>query len=108
MCILLCNVSDYCFSKMKTVYLYHFLKWDELCELQRFCCYCLYFVGRPLFDWFWLMLFVVGLDGFNSFIRDQVTVGVLVHFWLFSSISMIYLPVSESILYSFNHGVSVK
>jgi hypothetical protein len=32
------------------------------------------------------------LDSFSSFVKDQVTVGVLVHFWVFNSIPLINLP----------------
>jgi hypothetical protein len=32
------------------------------------------------------------LDGFSSFAKDQVTVGVWVHFWVFNSVPLIYLP----------------
>jgi hypothetical protein len=31
------------------------------------------------------------LDGFSSFVKDQVTIGVWVHFWVFNSIPFIYL-----------------
>jgi len=41
------------------------------------------------------------LDGFSSFAKDQVTIGVWVHSWVFNSISLIYLPVSVPIQYSF-------
>ena len=34
------------------------------------------------------------LDGFSSFVKDQVTIGVWVHFWFFNSIPLIYLPVT--------------
>ena len=33
------------------------------------------------------------LDGFSSFVKDQVTIGVWIHFWVFNSIPLIYLPV---------------
>ena len=32
------------------------------------------------------------LDGFSSFFKDQVTIGMWVHFWVFDSISFIYMP----------------
>jgi hypothetical protein len=35
--------------------------------------------------------FFIPLDGFGFFIKDQVTLGMWVHFWVFSSISLIYL-----------------
>jgi hypothetical protein len=34
------------------------------------------------------------LDGFSSLVKDQVTIGVWVHFWVFNSIPPIYLPVT--------------
>jgi len=34
------------------------------------------------------------LDGFNSFVKDQVTIGVWIHFWVFYSIPLMYLTVS--------------
>jgi len=46
------------------------------------------------------------LDGFSSFVKDQVTIGVWVHFW-FNSIPLIYLPASVPIPYSFYHCCSV-
>jgi hypothetical protein len=36
------------------------------------------------------MLFYFPLDGFSSFVKDQVTIGVWVHFWVFNSIPLIY------------------
>jgi hypothetical protein len=33
----------------------------------------------------------VPLDGFSSFVKDQVAIGVWVHFWVFNSIALIYL-----------------
>jgi len=47
------------------------------------------------------------LDGFGSFVKNQVTVGVWVHFWVFNSIPLVYLPVSVPIPYSFYHYCSV-
>ena len=56
------------------------------------------------------------LDGFSSLVEDQVTIGVWVHFWVFNSIPLIYLPVSVPIpglfclfvcLFVFNHNCSV-
>jgi hypothetical protein len=41
------------------------------------------------------------LDGFSSFVKDQVTIGVWVHFCGFSSVPLIYLPVSVPIPCSF-------
>jgi hypothetical protein len=41
------------------------------------------------------MLSFFPLDGFNSFVKDQVTIGVEgVHFWVFISILLIYLFVT--------------
>jgi hypothetical protein len=34
------------------------------------------------------------LDGFNPFVKDQVTKGVWVHLWVFNSIPLIYLSVT--------------
>jgi hypothetical protein len=47
------------------------------------------------------------LDGFSSFVKVQVTIGVWVHFWVFNSIPLIYLPVTVSIPCSFYHNCSV-
>jgi hypothetical protein len=47
------------------------------------------------------------LDGFSSFVKDQVTIGVWVHFWVFISIPLIYLPVTVSTPRSFYHYCSV-
>jgi hypothetical protein len=33
------------------------------------------------------------LDGFGYFIKDQVSIGVWVHFWVFNSIPLIYVSV---------------
>ena len=40
------------------------------------------------------MLSFFPLDGFSSLAKDQVTVGVWVHFWAFHSIPLIYLSVA--------------
>ena len=37
------------------------------------------------------------LDGFNIFVKDQVTIGVWVYFWVFTSILLMYLLVSVPI-----------
>ena len=37
------------------------------------------------------------LDGFGIFVKDQMTMGLWVYFWVFNSISMIYLSVSVPI-----------
>ena len=48
------------------------------------------------------------LDGFSSFVKDQVMIGVWVHFWVFNSIPLFYLPVTVQIPCSFlNHYCSV-
>ena len=41
------------------------------------------------------------LDDFSFFVKDQVTIGVWVHFWVFSSIPLIYQPVTVPIPCSF-------
>jgi len=48
----------------------------------------------------------IPLVGFSFFVKDQVTIGVWVCFWVFNSIPCIYLPVSVPILYSFDHYCS--
>jgi len=47
------------------------------------------------------------LDGFGSLVKDQVTIGVWVHFLVFNSISLIYLPVSVLMPYGFYDYCSV-
>jgi hypothetical protein len=42
------------------------------------------------------------MDSFCSFIKDQVTIGVWVHFWVFNSIPLVYMSVTLLILY-FTH-----
>jgi hypothetical protein len=37
------------------------------------------------------------LDGFSTFVKDQVTICVWVHFWVFNSIPLIYLSVTVPI-----------
>ena len=34
------------------------------------------------------------MDVFSTFVKDQVTIGVWVYFWVFNSIPLIYLPVT--------------
>ena len=46
------------------------------------------------------------LDGF-ALVKDQVTIGVWVHFWVFNSVPLNYLPVSVSIPCTFYHDCSV-
>ena len=41
------------------------------------------------------------LDGFSSLVKDQVTIGVWVHFMVFSSIPLVYLSVAVPVLCSF-------
>jgi hypothetical protein len=43
------------------------------------------------------MLSFFPLDGFSSFVKDQVTIGVWVHFWVFNSIPLIFLPATVPI-----------
>ena len=40
------------------------------------------------------MLSFFPLDGFSSLVKDQVTIGVWVHFWVFNSNPLIYLSVA--------------
>jgi hypothetical protein len=41
------------------------------------------------------------LDGFSSLVKDQVTIGVWVHFWVFNSIPLFYLSVTIPVPCSF-------
>ena len=41
------------------------------------------------------------LDGFSFFVKDQVTIGGWVHFWVFNSIPLVYLSVSVPVPYRF-------
>ena len=41
------------------------------------------------------------LDGFNSIVKDQVTIGIWVHFWVFNSIPLMYLHFTVPILCNF-------
>ena len=47
------------------------------------------------------------LDGFSSLVKDQVTIGVWVHFWVFNSIPFIFLSVAVPAPFSFYHNCSV-
>jgi hypothetical protein len=47
------------------------------------------------------MLSFFSLDGFNSLVIDQVTIGVWVHFWVVSSIPLVYLSVTIPVPCSF-------
>jgi hypothetical protein len=39
-------------------------------------------------------VFFSPLDGFSSFVKDQVTICVWVHFWVFNCIPLVYLSVA--------------
>ena len=43
------------------------------------------------------------LDGFSSLVKDQVTISVWVHFWVFNSIPLVYLSVAIPVPCSFYH-----
>jgi hypothetical protein len=47
------------------------------------------------------------LDGFSSLVKDQVTIGVWVHFWVFNSIPLFYLSVAIPVPCSFYPNCSV-
>ena len=47
------------------------------------------------------------LDGFRSLVKDQVTIGVCIHFWVFNSIPLTYLSVTVPVPCSFYHNCSV-
>jgi hypothetical protein len=47
------------------------------------------------------------LDGFSSLVKDQGTIGVWIHFWVFNSIPLIYLSVIGPVPCSFYHNCSV-
>jgi hypothetical protein len=47
------------------------------------------------------------LDGFSSLVKNQVAIGVWVHFWVFSSIPLIYLSVAVPVPCSFYHNCFV-
>jgi hypothetical protein len=53
------------------------------------------------------MLFFFPLDGFSSFVKDQMTIGVWVHFWVFNSIPLIYQSVAVPVPCSFYQNCSV-
>jgi hypothetical protein len=50
------------------------------------------------------MLSFFPLDGFSSLVKDQVTIGVWVHFWVFNSIPLVYLSVAIPVPCSFYIG----
>jgi hypothetical protein len=47
------------------------------------------------------------LDGFSTLVKDQVTIGVWVLFWVFNSIPLTYMSVALPVLCSFYHNCSV-
>jgi hypothetical protein len=47
------------------------------------------------------------LDGFSSPVKDQVTIGLWVHFWVFSSIPLVYLSVAIPVPCNFLSQFSV-
>ena len=47
------------------------------------------------------------LESFSSFVKVHVTVAVWVHFWVFKSIPLVYLPVIVPIPCNFYHNCSV-
>jgi hypothetical protein len=47
------------------------------------------------------------LDSFSSFVKDQVAIGVWVHFWILNSIPLICLSVIVQVPCSFYHNCSV-
>ena len=53
------------------------------------------------------MLSFFPLDGFSSLVKDQVTTGVWIHFWVFNSIPLICLSVTVPVQCSFYHNCSV-
>ena len=53
------------------------------------------------------MLSFFSVDGFSSFVKDQVTTGMWVHFWVFNPIPLIYLPVIVTVPCSFYPNCSV-
>jgi hypothetical protein len=53
------------------------------------------------------MLWFFPLDGFSSVVKDQVTIGVWVHFWVINSIPLINLSHIIPVPCSFYHNCSV-
>jgi hypothetical protein len=47
------------------------------------------------------------LDDFRSLVKNQVTIGVWIQFWVFNSIPLIYLSVTVPLPCSFYHNCSV-
>ena len=44
---------------------------------------------------------------FNSLVKDQVTIGVWVHLWVFNSVPLVYFSVAIPVSCSFYHNCSV-
>ena len=57
--------------------------------------------------WKCCLFFFFPTGWFSSFDKDQVTIGVWVHFWVFHSVPVIFLPVSVTIPCRFYHYSSV-
>jgi hypothetical protein len=47
------------------------------------------------------------LDGFISLVKEQVTIAVWDHFWVFNSIPLVYLSVTIPVPCSFYHNCCV-
>jgi hypothetical protein len=47
------------------------------------------------------MLYFLPLDGFSSLVKDQVTIVVWVHLWVFNSVPLVYLSVTIPVPCSF-------
>ena len=58
-------------------------------------------------QYYLLKMFFPPLDGFSSFAKEQVTIGVWVHFLVSNSIPLIYLSASVTMPYGFYHYCSV-
>jgi hypothetical protein len=41
------------------------------------------------------------LDSFSSLLKDEVTIGMWIHFWVFNDIPLVYLSVAVSVPSSF-------
>ena len=48
-----------------------------------------------------MLSFFFPVDGLSSLVKDQVTIGVCIHFWVFNSILLIYLSVAVPVPCSF-------
>jgi hypothetical protein len=55
----------------------------------------------------WKMLSFIHCMVFSFLVKDQETIGVWVHFWVFNSITLIYLSVAVPVPFSFYHNFSV-